>query len=131
MRSSPTRKHTHTGDGRGRIQGVSRRCRHPRHPRPHRDHEGGVVLDGRQRLRAARELGLESVSVRVVEVADQLDYMRRAAVLRRQLNASQRAALVVEFERYGELRAEGEEAPARQLAPAARISFKSVKSLPI
>jgi hypothetical protein len=71
------------------------------------------------------------VSVRVVEVADQLDYMRRAAVLRRQLNASQRAALVFEFERYGELRAEGKRRQRANLRRPARISFKSVKSLPI
>jgi hypothetical protein len=91
----------------------------------------GVVLDGRQRLRAARELGLESVPVRVIEVGDQLDYMLRAAVLRRQLNASQRAALVVEFERYGELRAEGkrrQRANLRQTTEVATLPPRGEKT---
>jgi N6-adenosine-specific RNA methylase IME4 len=81
-----------------------------------------VVLDGRQRLRAARELELERVPVRVIKVRDQLDYMLRAAVLRRQLNASQRAALVVEFERYGELRAEGKRRQRANLRQAVEVA---------
>ncbi len=60
----------------------------------------GIVLDGRQRLRAARELGLDAVPVRVVKAEDELDYMFRAAILRRQLTPSQRAALVVERDEY-------------------------------
>jgi N6-adenosine-specific RNA methylase IME4 len=64
----------------------------------------GVVLDGRERLRTALELGLETVPVRIVAVQDELDYMLRAAIFRRQLSASQRAALVLELEQYRELR---------------------------
>ena len=68
--------------------------------------EGGTVLDGRQRLRAATELGLESVPVQIVAPVDELDYMLRAAILRRHLSPSQRAALVLELEEYRQLRAE-------------------------
>jgi N6-adenosine-specific RNA methylase IME4 len=73
----------------------------------------GVVLDGRQRLRAARELGLEQIPARVVVVEDELEYMLRAAILRRQLTASQRAALVVDLADYHQLRKAGR---ARQRA---------------
>src|SRR4051794_31749744 len=52
-----------------------------------------VVLDGRERLRAALELGLESVPVRVLAPSDELEYMLLAAISRRQLSASQRAAI--------------------------------------
>ena len=79
---------------------------------------GDVVLDGRQRLRAARELGQETVPVRVVEVEDELDYMFRAAILRRQLTASQRAALVVERDEYRELQAGARERQRANLAQA-------------
>jgi ParB-like chromosome segregation protein Spo0J len=75
--------------------------------------EGGTVLDGRQRLRAAAELELESVPVQLVAPADELDYMLRAAILRRHLSPSQRAALVLELEEYRQLRGE---AQARQRA---------------
>jgi N6-adenosine-specific RNA methylase IME4/ParB-like chromosome segregation protein Spo0J len=68
-----------------------------------------VVLDGRQRLRAARELELNSVPVRVVDVLDEADYMLRAAVLRRQLSESQRAALAVRLGKYHQLRAEAKQ----------------------
>jgi N6-adenosine-specific RNA methylase IME4 len=81
-----------------------------------------VVLDGRQRLRAARDLGHESVPIRVVETADELDYMLRAALLRRQLNASQCAALVVEFEGYDELRTEGRERQRANLRQASEVA---------
>ena len=81
-----------------------------------------VVLDGRQRLRAARDLGLESVPVRVVEAADELEYMLRAAVLRRHLQPGQRAALVVEFEGYDELRAEGRERQRANLRQASEVA---------
>jgi N6-adenosine-specific RNA methylase IME4 len=68
--------------------------------------ESGIVLDGRQRLRAALELGLDRVEVRIVAPGDELDHMLRAAILRRQLTASQKAALVVELEQYRELQSE-------------------------
>ncbi|HEX9415836.1 MAG TPA: MT-A70 family methyltransferase [Gaiellaceae bacterium] len=82
----------------------------------------GVVLDGRQRLRAARELGLETVSVRVLAVEDELDYMLRAAILRRQLSASQRAALVVELRQYRQLRAGARKRQRANLAQMTEVA---------
>src|SRR6476646_8559946 len=58
----------------------------------------GVVLDGHQRLRAATEVGLETVPVTIVNPADEIEYMLLAALRRRQLTASQRAALIVELD---------------------------------
>jgi N6-adenosine-specific RNA methylase IME4 len=73
----------------------------------------GVVLDGHLRLRAAAELGLEQVEVRLIAPADELDYMLRAALQRRQLAPSQRAALAAKLVEVSELRAA---ARARSLA---------------
>jgi N6-adenosine-specific RNA methylase IME4/ParB-like chromosome segregation protein Spo0J len=67
----------------------------------------GVVLDGRARLRAARELELQDVPVRVVTPEDELEHILLAALRRRQLSPSQRAALALELTRYRELKAEG------------------------
>jgi N6-adenosine-specific RNA methylase IME4/ParB-like chromosome segregation protein Spo0J len=64
----------------------------------------GVVLDGHLRLRAALELGLEQVEVRTVIVEDELGYILRAALLGRQLTASQRAALAAKLVNLDELR---------------------------
>jgi N6-adenosine-specific RNA methylase IME4/ParB-like chromosome segregation protein Spo0J len=83
---------------------------------------GDVVLDGRQRLRAARELGLARVPVRVVEVADPLEHMLLAALIRRQLNASQRAALVLELKRYRLLRAQARERQLANLRQGAEVA---------
>lgn len=60
----------------------------------------GLVLDGRQRLRLARELGIERVPVRVVEAEDVTAYVVRAALHRRHLDPSRRAALALELELY-------------------------------
>ena len=68
--------------------------------------KAGIVLDGRQRLRAALELALERVPVRIAAPADELDHMLRAAILRRQLSPSQKAALVLELEQYRQLQSE-------------------------
>lgn len=68
--------------------------------------EHGVVLDGRQRLRAAAELGLERVPVCVVWVDEELEFMLRAALRRRQLSASQRAALALELAQVEQARVE-------------------------
>lgn len=57
----------------------------------------GVVLDGRHRRQAAGELGLEWVPVRVVEPSDAVVFMLRSALQRRQLSASQRAALALDL----------------------------------
>jgi ParB-like chromosome segregation protein Spo0J len=59
-----------------------------------------VVLDGHQRLRAAIDLGFPSVPGRVVDVpgGDELAYLLLAALRRRQLTPSQRAAIALELE---------------------------------
>src|SRR5438874_2413188 len=88
--------------------------------------QAGLVLDGRQRLRAAGESGIREVLVRVVTPVDELDYMLRAAVMRRQLEPSQRAALAVELLEFKELR---EQAQQRQLANLKQTQAE-VASLP-
>jgi N6-adenosine-specific RNA methylase IME4 len=59
-----------------------------------------VVIDGHQRLRIARELALARVPVRVVCPEDEIRYLLLAALRRRHLSASQRAALALELEEY-------------------------------
>jgi N6-adenosine-specific RNA methylase IME4/ParB-like chromosome segregation protein Spo0J len=71
-------------------------------------HEG-LVLDGRARLRAARELGIEEVEVDVVAPRDELEHIVRAALVRRQLSQSQRAALTLLLVPYEALRAQADE----------------------
>jgi N6-adenosine-specific RNA methylase IME4 len=84
--------------------------------------EEGLVLDGRQRLRAARELELKAVPVRVIAVDDPLDFMLRAALLRRQLTPSQRAALALELERYREHRARARERQRANLRQGSEVA---------
>lgn len=67
----------------------------------------GFVLDGRHRLGAALELGLDSVPVRLASAEDEVEYMVRAAAQRRQLSPSQKAAMAVEFAAYQAERAHG------------------------
>ena len=62
--------------------------------------EAGVVLDGRARLRAAKELGWEQVAVHTVSPPDEVAFMLLAAIRRRQLEASQRAAIALELANY-------------------------------
>jgi N6-adenosine-specific RNA methylase IME4 len=57
-----------------------------------------VVVDGRHRLRAARELKLARVPVRLVEPPDVVEHILLAASRRRNLSAGQLAALAVELE---------------------------------
>lgn len=68
----------------------------------------GVVLDGRARLQAALELQLRTVPVRIVEPVDEREYVLRAALLRRDLNPSQRAALALELDSSEHARTEAE-----------------------
>src|SRR6476620_11474389 len=51
--------------------------------------QDGSVLDGRHRLRAATELGIDTVPVRIVSPTDEHMYVLLAAVQRRHLSASQ------------------------------------------
>lgn len=62
--------------------------------------ETGTVLDGHLRLRAAFELKIEEVWVRVVSPTDELEYAYLAALRRRHLSPSQKAALAVELDSY-------------------------------
>jgi N6-adenosine-specific RNA methylase IME4/ParB-like chromosome segregation protein Spo0J len=59
--------------------------------------EQGTVLDGHARLRAARELGISEVEVIVIAPRDELEHILHAALQRRQLTPSQRAALAVKL----------------------------------
>jgi N6-adenosine-specific RNA methylase IME4 len=76
----------------------------------------GVLLDGRARLEAARELGLDDVPVREVAPDDETEYLVLAAIRRRHLNASQRAALALELEDYRRARAAGRKRQRANLA---------------
>jgi N6-adenosine-specific RNA methylase IME4 len=69
--------------------------------------DAGVVLDGRERLRAAQDLGIAEVPVRVVAPRDQVVYRYRCALLRRHLDPSRRAALALELVEYQQLLAAG------------------------
>jgi N6-adenosine-specific RNA methylase IME4/ParB-like chromosome segregation protein Spo0J len=60
----------------------------------------GVVLDGRARLTAAIRLGLAVVPIRIAAPADEAEFVALAALRRRQLTPSQRAALALELEDY-------------------------------
>lgn len=85
----------------------------------------GVVLDGRHRLEMARELGLSRVPVYVVATDDEVAYMLRAALNRRHLTASQRAAIALEL---GDHEVACEQGRARQRANLRQ--FAEVATLP-
>jgi N6-adenosine-specific RNA methylase IME4 len=82
----------------------------------------GVVLDGRERLRAAGELGLERLPVRIVEPKDEVEHMLLCCLLRRELSASQRAALWLELDRYRELQAEAQKRRLGNLRQNAEVA---------
>jgi N6-adenosine-specific RNA methylase IME4 len=73
----------------------------------------GVVLDGHERLRAARELGLREVPVRIVAPSDERSYILLAALRRKHLNPGQRAAIGLDLD---EVEQERQEARDRQRA---------------
>lgn len=75
----------------------------------------GVVVDGSQRLRAALELELALVPVRTVAPVDEFDYMLRAAITRRDLTPSQRAAIALDLDEYQQLAVEGRRAQVANL----------------
>ena len=91
----------------------------------------GVVLDGRHRLRAARELGLASLPVRVVEPEDEVSHMLLAALSRRQLTASQKAAVALdlgEHEQRRECARERQHANLRQNTEVANLPPRCERS---
>jgi N6-adenosine-specific RNA methylase IME4 len=75
----------------------------------------GLVLDGRERLGAAERLGLTEVPVCVVAPTDAVEHIILAALQRRHLSASQRAALALELDAYRELLAEAEQRRTQNL----------------
>lgn len=82
----------------------------------------GCVLDGRARLRAADELGLERVPTRVLEPEDELEHMLRSALRRRHLTASQRAALAIELDDYRAVRERADKRRRSNLRQAADVA---------
>jgi N6-adenosine-specific RNA methylase IME4 len=84
----------------------------------------GVVVDGHMRLQAARELGNDEVPVQVIEPEDEVEHMLRAALRRRQLTASQSAAVAVKLAPFEQLRSEAaqrQHANLRQNTEAATL----------
>ena len=82
----------------------------------------GVVLDGRARLRAARELGIARVPTCLCEPEDELEHILRSALRRRHLSASQRAALAIELEVYRLAREQAERRRLANLRPATEVA---------
>jgi hypothetical protein len=66
-----------------------------------------VVLDGRARLQAALDLGHPTIPARIVAPPDQLEHMLLAALRRRDLTQSQKAALTLVLYDHTQLRAQG------------------------
>jgi N6-adenosine-specific RNA methylase IME4 len=77
----------------------------------------GVVLDGHARLQALRELGTDQFEARVVAPENELAHILSAALIRRQLSASQRAALAIKLINLTELRAAAKERSYANLQP--------------
>jgi N6-adenosine-specific RNA methylase IME4/ParB-like chromosome segregation protein Spo0J len=71
----------------------------------------GVVLDGCTRLALGRELGIETLPVRVLKVADEREHVLLSALRRQHLDETQRTLLAVELL---DLEAEREQAQARR-----------------
>jgi len=72
--------------------------------------DDGTILDGRTRFRIARNLGhRHDIPVRIVKPSDTHDYMIRAALMRRDLSKSQRAALALRLPEYQQAKAEAAE----------------------
>jgi N6-adenosine-specific RNA methylase IME4 len=67
-----------------------------------------TVLNGRERLTAAKELALQQIPVRVVSPPDEVEHIILSALQRRHLTASQRAALALDLDQYRQLRADAD-----------------------
>jgi ParB-like chromosome segregation protein Spo0J len=88
----------------------------------------GVVMDGRERLRAAVELRIPELEVLIVAPADEVEYMLLCALQRRQLSASQRAALAIELDRYRQAAASGKARARANLRNFSRVSEGRAKA---
>ena len=75
----------------------------------------GEILDGRHRHRAATDLGLAAVPIRVESHADPGVYVLRSTLARRHLSASQRATVAVELDQYTAAREAGRARRTRNL----------------
>jgi N6-adenosine-specific RNA methylase IME4/ParB-like chromosome segregation protein Spo0J len=82
----------------------------------------GVILDGRARLRAARELGFDHVPTRIVEPEDEAEHMLRSALRRRHLSASQKAALALELADYHLVRQQADQRRRANLRQATDVA---------
>lgn len=85
----------------------------------------GRVLDGRHRLRAARECGLDEVPVTTRNLGEiaAVEHIARTALLRRNLTAGQKAAVVLSSgELLGRLRADVAAAANRKRSEAAHAA---------
>jgi ParB-like chromosome segregation protein Spo0J len=82
----------------------------------------GIVLDGRHRLLVARELDLQTVPVRVVSPMDELVHMLSAALLRRHLSQSQKAALALELDEYRQARTHAEKRQRANLRGSSEVA---------
>jgi len=78
----------------------------------------GIVLAGRERLRVACELGLEELPVRAVSPADEIAHMLLAALSRRHLTPSQKAALAIELAEHERRREKARRRSRANLRPA-------------
>ena len=90
-----------------------------------------LVLDGRERLAVACELGLAAVPVRRVTPVDVADYILCAALARRNLSASQKAALAVECAAFQRSRKEGvahRRANLRQVTDVATLPHRGQRT---
>jgi len=90
-----------------------------------------VILDGHARRQVARELGIAGVPVRTVDPTDQAAFILTRAVARKNLTASQRAALAVECEAYRTACAEGQLrrlANLRQVPDVATLPHRGTRS---
>jgi N6-adenosine-specific RNA methylase IME4 len=67
-----------------------------------------TVLNGRERLTAAKELALEHIPVRVISPPDEVEHIILSALQRRHLTASQRAALALDLDQYRQLRTDAD-----------------------
>lgn len=76
-----------------------------------------VILDGHARWQVATDLGLAGVPVRTVDPDDQAAFILTRAVARKNLTASQRAALAVECAQYQREIAAGRERRLANLHP--------------
>lgn len=91
----------------------------------------GVVLDGHERLRVARTLGLVDVPVRIVQAVDERSYILLEALLRKHLNPGQRALIALDLAEIEQERTAArtrQRANLRQYAEVAKLPPRGIKT---